>query len=168
MRLFSRVVLSSAIAVALLALRTLQILSHPNLYGNLYEYLQMPALDKEYAKNFSVTPLRALDMEQYTIRINTWKRHDQLLASVKHHSSCPGVAQIRVLWSEPGEPPPELLQNPKVVWEKHLVNSMNERFACKREPPTYGILSIDDDVVRPCEAIDSGMLFLEKMAGAVF
>jgi hypothetical protein len=105
---------------------------------------------------FTLTPLRDIDLELYTIRINTWKRHEQLVVSIEHHSKCVGVAQIQVVWCEDGEPPPPLLENPKVVVERHTINSLNERFHILEESPTLGILSMDDDVLRPCEAIDSG------------
>ena len=120
-------------------------------------------------------PLQSLqekDWNQYTIRINTWQRPEQLLASVEWHSTCPGVAQIQVVWCDPDhEPPAELLLGmnqkrygttdhgsdyDKVVLERHDENSLNERFRILIEPPTLGILSIDDDVLRPCEAIDAG------------
>jgi hypothetical protein len=105
-----------------------------------------------------LTPLvQTIDREQYTIRINTWKRQEQLLLSVEHHSSCPGVAEIQVIWCDKEEEPPAALFNfSKVVVERHDVNSLNERFNILSPPPTLGILSIDDDVLRPCEAIDSG------------
>lgn len=104
-----------------------------------------------------VTPLRDVDLELYTIRINTWKRLEQLMVSIEHHATCPGVAQIQVVWcDEQGDPPRELEEHPKVVLERHVVNSLNERFHILEETPTMGILSIDDDVLRPCEAIDSG------------
>ena len=111
-----------------------------------------------HTKPFTVTPLRDVDLELYTIRINTWQRLEQLLVSIEHHSSCPGVAQIQVVWCEEVEPPQELLEHPKVVVERHTVNSLNERFHILEESPTLGILSMDDDVLRPCEAIDSGTM----------
>jgi hypothetical protein len=103
-------------------------------------------------------PLRPIDLEQYTIRLNTWKRPEQLVLSVDHHSSCPGVAQIQIVWCDPDEEPPvELWNYTKVVIEKHDVNTLNERFQILTpDTPTLGILSIDDDVLRPCEAIDAG------------
>lgn len=107
-----------------------------------------------------LTPLRAIDKEKFTIRINTWQRLDQLLVSIDHHASCPGVAQIQVVWCEPIEPPASLLalHPDKVLIERHTVNSLNERFHIlpTTKTPTLGILSMDDDVLRPCEAIDSG------------
>ena len=107
-----------------------------------------------------LTPLGPRDKEQFTIRINTWQRLDQLLVSIDHHASCPGVAQIQVVWCEPIDPPVNLtsLRTDKVVIERHFVNSLNERFhiLSSTPTPTLGILSMDDDVLRPCEAIDSG------------
>jgi glucuronyl/N-acetylglucosaminyl transferase EXT2 len=106
----------------------------------------------------TLTPLRSpLDYDLYTIRMNSWKRLELLETSIRHHSSCPGVAQIQVVWcDEQGDPPASLLENDKVVIERHAINSLNERFRILEEPPTMGILSMDDDVLRPCEAIDTG------------
>jgi glucuronyl/N-acetylglucosaminyl transferase EXT2 len=113
--------------------------------------------------NLILTPLRPIDYEQYTIRMNTWRRPEQLIASVVHHASCPGVRQIQIVWCDKEhDPPKELLDtvtNPyaaKVVIERHEENSLNERFHILEPTPTLGILSIDDDVLRPCESIDSG------------
>jgi hypothetical protein len=108
-----------------------------------------------------LTPLRPIDYEKYTIRINTWRRNDQLLASVAHHASCQGVAQIQIVWCDSeNEPPSELLEydDGLIVVERHTVNNLNERFHIlpSTTTPTLGILSIDDDVLRPCEAIDDG------------
>ena len=105
-----------------------------------------------------LTPLvLPIDRERYTIRINTWKRQEQLLLSVEHHSSCPGVAEIQVIWCDREEEPPAGIFNfSKVILERHDTNSLNERFNILSPTPTLGILSIDDDVLRPCEAIDSG------------
>jgi hypothetical protein len=115
------------------------------------------------SSSIQLTPLRPVDREQYTIRMNTWRRNEQLVASVLHHSSCPGVAQVQIVWCDnENEPPKELTdpdENPfasKVLIERHEANSLNERFNILTETPTMGILSIDDDVIRPCEAIDSG------------
>lgn len=118
-----------------------------------------------------LTKLRPIDYDQYTIRMNTWRRPKQLIQSVKHHASCPGVKEIQIVWCDKeNEPPKELLEMTerkslisssdtsvtRVVIERHEVNSLNERFNILEPTPTIGILSIDDDVLRPCEAIDSG------------
>lgn len=112
-------------------------------------------------ERFETTKLRAIDREKYTIRINTWRRPKQLIQSVKHHATCPGAKEIQVVWCDKeNEPPTELLEMPgtdtKVVIERHEANSLNERFNIIEPTPTLGILSIDDDVLRPCDAIDSG------------
>ena len=112
----------------------------------------------------ALQPLRyPVDYEQYTIRINTWKRPEQLLLSIDHHVRCPGVAQIQVVWCDPDEEPPTELNDKynstgKIFVEKHFVNTLNERFNIlpTTDTPTFGILSIDDDVLRPCESIDNG------------
>ena len=119
----------------------------------------------------SLSPLRPYDMEHYTIRINTWRRDEQLLASLDHHSECEGASRIEVIWCDAdNDPPPEIARHAsgKVVVERHAVNSLNERFRVQAtEDPggdgggvvptaTLGVLSMDDDVLRPCKAIDAG------------
>lgn len=108
-------------------------------------------------------PLKALstiDFQKYTIRINTWKRQETLKVSIEHHSSCPLVAQIQVVWCLDQGPPPRWLvdmddsDDSVVVLERHEVNSLNERFNILSEPATLGILSLDDDILRPCIAYD--------------
>jgi len=125
------------------------------------------------AKSHNLAPLRNIDKSKYTVRINTWRRNEQLIASVKHFSTCPGVAQIQVVWCDSENSPPAELLNlvnnknnnndklkddfPAIVIEQHSLNSLNERFnVLTTDTPTYGILSIDDDVLRPCEALDDG------------
>ena len=107
-----------------------------------------------------LTELGPNDREKFTIRVNTWRRNEQLIVSLNHHSQCEGVAQIQVIWcDEENEPPAEVLNHPsgKVVVERHMINSLNERFNILTEDtPTLGILSMDDDVIRPCDAIDAG------------
>ena len=136
-----------------------------------------------FTQGIEIKSLRMIDREQYTIRIMTFRRNDQLLISLNHHSSCPGVALIQVVWCDQAYfPPPDILyhKSSKVVVEFHSTNSLNERFNILTrdeawngwsthpkkpddvqafhfvETPTLGILSIDDDVMRPCEAIDAG------------
>jgi glucuronyl/N-acetylglucosaminyl transferase EXT2 len=73
------------------------------------------------------------------------------------------VIQIQVVWFDVDNEPPKELRDLainkhayKVVIEYHDENNLNERFNILLEPPTLGVLSIDDDVLRPCESIDSG------------
>jgi hypothetical protein len=120
----------------------------------------LPSLEE--AKTIKLTPLtEPIDREKYTIRMNTWKRNEQLVVSLNHHASCEGVAQIQVIWCNSEEEPPlSVVNHPsgKVVVERHTVNSLNERFHIlpNTHTPTLGILSLDDDVLRPCQAWDSG------------
>lgn len=117
------------------------------------------------------------DYEKFTIRINTWKREEQLNVSIRHYLACSSVGQIQVIWCiEQGEPPVWLIDAankanedirndvfpynnsttyPSLVIERHAVNSLNERFLALNEIPTAAVLSIDDDVIRPCFALDA-------------
>ena len=111
----------------------------------------------------ALTPItvHSIDTLQYTIRINTWQRNEQLLLSVNHHAKCEGVAQIHVIWCDAAnEPPDEIVHHVsgKVKVEKHVINSLNERFKVLLDMPTLGILSLDDDVLRPCVALDAAFL----------
>ena len=112
----------------------------------------------EEAKNHKIRPLDDISIDQYTMRINTWRRNEQLITSIKHHSQCTNIAKIQIVWCDKeNTPPKELLQYPKVVLEYHDVNTLNERFhILSKDTPTMGILSIDDDVLFPCDALNSG------------
>ena len=104
---------------------------------------------------------RAIDVEMYTIRINTWRRNEQLLLSLNHHAKCEGVAEIHVIWCDDENDPPHSVSNHpsgKVKVERHSINSLNERFRVIINPPTLGILSLDDDVLRPCVALDAAFV----------
>jgi len=79
----------------------------------------------------TITPLHSIDKTQYTIRINTWQRNEQLLLSINHHSQCDNVKEIQVIWCDmENEVPDNILHHGsgKVKVEKHVVNSLNERF----------------------------------------
>jgi glucuronyl/N-acetylglucosaminyl transferase EXT2 len=117
------------------------------------------------AKTKGIAPLRPIDVQKFTVRMNTWRRNDILLISVNHFRSCQNVAQIQIVWCDSeNEPPQELLRMvddydtelAPIVIERHLVNSLNERFHVMHDAPTLGILSVDDDVLRPCSALDAG------------
>eukprot|EP00587_Corethron_hystrix_P003942 CAMPEP_0113331198 /NCGR_PEP_ID=MMETSP0010_2-20120614/22325_1 /TAXON_ID=216773 ORGANISM="Corethron hystrix, Strain 308" /NCGR_SAMPLE_ID=MMETSP0010_2 /ASSEMBLY_ACC=CAM_ASM_000155 /LENGTH=419 /DNA_ID=CAMNT_0000194377 /DNA_START=24 /DNA_END=1283 /DNA_ORIENTATION=+ /assembly_acc=CAM_ASM_000155 len=110
------------------------------------------ALSRAKTEAASLKKLTPLDREYFTIRMNTWKRNAQLLASIDHHAMCEGVLQIQIIWSDPdAEPPSEVINHKsgKVVVERHAVNSLNERF-------NMILISLDDDLLRPCDALDSG------------
>ena len=123
----------------------------------------------------SLFQLSGIDYEKYTVRINTWKRNEQLQLSIEHHLSCPRVALIQIVWCiDQGQPPLWLNElqhttNHRVYIEIHTINSLNERFRILTpsnlttttttttitSTTTAAILSIDDDVIRPCIALDA-------------
>ena len=112
------------------------------------------------AKQYKLTPVTSspIHTSQYTIRMNTWRRNEQLLVSINHYAKCEGVAKIQIIWCDmDNEPPIEVINHVsgKVVVEHHTINSLNERYNITTYTPTLGILSMDDDVLRPCEALDA-------------
>jgi len=122
------------------------------------------------AENHVLAPLDLIDREKFTIRISTWKRNEQLITSINHHARCEGVMQIQVVWCDhDADPPPEVLYHAsgKVVVERHQVNTLNERFNIQVKTPTKGILSLDDDILRSCEALDSGFFKWTKAPDSI-
>jgi glucuronyl/N-acetylglucosaminyl transferase EXT2 len=126
-----------------------------------------------------------LDYDRYTVRINSWKRQDQLRLSINHLLSCGDsssdnrerpLAEVQVVWCTAQGPPPDWLlhmQNesraviagdanassrPRVTVEPHEINSLNERFNILSPVSTAAVLSVDDDVLRPCVALDEAFL----------
>lgn len=106
------------------------------------------------------TPLaQDLDWSHYTVRMNTWKRSDQLQVSIRHFLTCDRVASVQVVWCTAQGPLPDWLETwrddeTRLTVELHAENSLNARFDVLEAPPTMGILSVDDDVLRPCLALD--------------
>ena len=112
------------------------------------------------ARNYTIAPVHSnsIHTSQYTIRMNTWRRNEQLLISINHYTKCDGVAKIQIIWCDmDNEPPVEVTNHVsgKVVVERHTINSLNERYNITTHTPTLGILSMDDDILRPCEALDA-------------
>ena len=112
------------------------------------------------ARKHLLTPINSspIHTSQYTIRMNSWRRNEQLLISINHHAKCEGVAAIQIIWCDmENEPPSEVVNHKsgKIVIERHTINSLNERYKILEPPPTLGILSLDDDVLRPCEVLDA-------------
>jgi hypothetical protein len=76
------------------------------------------------------------------------------------------VAAIHVIWCDVDTLPPNEVTNHssgKVIIEYHTINSLNERFNIlldntQPQPTTLGILSLDDDVLRPCIALDTAFI----------
>ncbi|KAL7536184.1 hypothetical protein ACHAXR_006971 [Thalassiosira sp. AJA248-18] len=118
-------------------------------------------LDEAHSHKLASITQHSIDTSQYTIRINTWQRNEQLLLSINHHAQCDGVKEIQVIWCDStNEPPNEILHHSsgKVKIEKHSINSLNERFKVMIDTPTLGVLSLDDDVLRPCVALDAAFI----------
>lgn len=116
------------------------------------------SLSKDANKPYEFdAPTQIIDLNQFTVRINTWKRVEQLQVVVQHYLTCDSVAQVQIVWCDAqGEPP--LFSDPKVIVERHALNSLNERFRLLHDPPTLAVLSVDDDLLRPCLALDSAFI----------
>ena len=95
--------------------------------------------------------------EQYTMRINTFRRNDDLKAIIQHYTKCPHIHSIQIIWSDlENKPPPmsffQLQKENKVpvVFEIHPVNSLNSRFNPILPIETQVVYSTDDDVIVSC------------------
>jgi hypothetical protein len=100
----------------------------------------------EEARNWQLAPINssAVDASKYTIRMNTWRRNEQLIISVNHHAKCEGVASIQIIWCDSENEPPEEVakhKSGKVVIERHVINSLNERYRILEPTPTLAVLS---------------------------
>lgn len=98
----------------------------------------------------------------FTVMINTYKRKDNLLLSLRHYGTCKEVERIRVVWGEDSSPPdpmgfPEFylgdVQVEFVVAER---DSLNERFRIRSPLNTSAVFSVDDDVYVPCTGLSKG------------
>jgi hypothetical protein len=43
--------------------------------------------------------------EKYTIVVPTYRRPDLITEFVAHHSKCPGIDAIRIVWNDVDQPP---------------------------------------------------------------
>jgi len=99
--------------------------------------------------------------ERYTIVVNTFRRHEALEGFLRHYESCPNVDAIHVVWSEGPDPPtrearPELYSaEAEVTLHGMPTTSFNNRFLPLPGIRTAGVLSIDDDILAPCGALDA-------------
>jgi hypothetical protein len=129
-----------------------------------HERKSMPNVSSvEDARSYVIATFNqnSIHTSQYTIRMNTWHRNEQLLISINHHAKCEGVASIQIIWcDDENEPPDEVVHHKsgKVVIERHEINSLNERYRILEPTPTIAVLSLDDDVLRPCEALDAAFI----------
>jgi hypothetical protein len=105
------------------------------------------------------TPLD-IKTEQFTIRVNTFRRNDLLSAFLDHYTRCEEVKLIQIVWSDQKNAPPyDWLPNyppHKVKFEVHSEDSLNNRFKSLEPVPTEGVLSIDDDLIITCDTLRMG------------
>ena len=107
------------------------------------------------------------------MRINTFRREDLLRTAIDHYLTCGQVvAEIVVVWCTAQGTVPSWLREtmarlehpsinqdsyiPPLYIEEHPINSLNERFRMLHPPKTPAVLSVDDDVFRPCLALELG------------
>jgi hypothetical protein len=100
---------------------------------------------------------------QITIRVNTFRRNDLLRTFLDNYSKCSVVNQIQVIWSDPtnNDKIPKdwlsLYSNNKVIFEVHDSNSLNNRFKPLIDINTNAVLSLDDDIIIPCNVIEKSL-----------
>ncbi|KAG5178560.1 exostosin, partial [Tribonema minus] len=92
----------------------------------------------------------------FTVRMNTFRRNDDLKRSVDNYALCPAVTRIQIVWSDQeNEPPPLNFFSPAarelIEFELHTTDSLNNRFNALSPPPTEGVFSVDDDMLFKCE-----------------
>lgn len=94
--------------------------------------------------------------EQFTVVINTFKRHDMLQDAVAHYSTCEFVKHIYIVWCESLDPTADLkskfssIKAPTVDFSIHRTDSLNHRFSPLSGPHTDAIFAVDDDIRVPC------------------
>ena len=113
--------------------------------------------------------------DRYTVLLNSYRRPDLLEQSLQHYRQCRQVDAVRVIWSEDGFAPPSddvnaddrvsepaarevrggmvpLLPAP-VVYDVQPNSSLNNRFRPLPGLRTEAVLSIDDDILVPCDEV---------------
>jgi hypothetical protein len=82
-----------------------------------------------------------------------------LKISLTHYATCELVTDIHVVWSDTQNAPPlHLLASipvgqGKIQFETHEKDSLSNRFIAKLDVKTQAVLSVDDDVIIPCEDV---------------
>ncbi|GIL47693.1 hypothetical protein Vafri_4457 [Volvox africanus] len=98
--------------------------------------------------------------DRYTLILNSYKRPQLLQRAVAHYSQCKAIDAVRVVWCEDGLPPnraeaPGYYSDLKEVRYDIVTNSsLNNRFWPLEGLRTEAVLSLDDDIVAPCEVLD--------------
>lgn len=133
--------------------------------GCLLLHLSHTALQMNFRVDFlpTTSPTGGPFGSTYTIRVNTFRRNDMLKRFLGHFARCPNVQAIQVIWSDQGYDPPSLMDwaiplstqdLSKVTFEVQPTDSLNNRFRALLPVPTPAVLSLDDDLVIPCETLD--------------
>lgn len=107
--------------------------------------------------------------KEFSVVINTYKRHDQLVDALQHYAeNCgrrSGVGRIYVIWAESPTPPdPESFfqnrlrnaENRSPVEFIAVKNSLNSRFLPIDGLPTQAVFMVDDDVRVDCFSLHLG------------
>ena len=146
--------------------------NHEYTSAGLHEKSIQKVTSMTQARNYTIASINShsIHTSQYTIRMNTWRRNEQLLVSINHYAKCEGVAQIQIIWCDMDNEPPIQVTNHtsgKVIVERHAVNSLNERYNITAYTPTLGILSMDDDVLTPCKALDATFIRWTRHPGRI-
>lgn len=94
--------------------------------------------------------------ERNCCRVNTFRRLDLLRVFLDYYKECPQVREVQVVWSDQANNPPLDWGVPgKITFEVHKENSLNNRFRAIIPVPTDAVLSIDDDIVVPCDELQT-------------
>jgi len=81
--------------------------------------------------------------------------NDGFADALNHYAQCRIVAQIYVIWSEQSNPPIDMttkfsnMIQPKIIFHKQDVDSLNTRFKPLPSPHEDAIFSVDDDMRVP-------------------
>ncbi|KAG2500794.1 hypothetical protein HYH03_001556 [Edaphochlamys debaryana] len=98
--------------------------------------------------------------DRFTLVLNSYKRPTLLQRSLAHYAQCKSVDALRVIWCEEGLPPtraqaPGYYSDAKEVRYDIVSNaSLNNRFWPLEGLRTEAVLSLDDDIIAPCEVLD--------------
>lgn len=105
------------------------------------------------------------DRKKFTIRLTAGSFAERTYVAVEHYAKCEAVEQIQLLWdsgaysereNERVEEKMEKIGNGKVLVDKRRETTLHDKFELRVEPPTIGVLMLEDENVFLCEALESG------------
>lgn len=101
--------------------------------------------------------------EKYTMRINTFRRNEDLKKIIRHYVNCPNIDAIQIVWSDlENKPPPlkffelDINNEVSVLFEMQHRDSLNNRFNALLPIGTETVYSTDDDVIISCKDMTLG------------